>query len=557
METLCHRYIITLACKEQGITITRGDIDREIERMATRFKLPVDQWMKMLKQERGITGDQYAEEIIWPTLALKRLAGSSIKVTPEEIKREYETMYGSQVSARLIAMDNAAEAEKVRKDAAAHAGDEEYFGRLAMAHSLDAPSAAAKGVIQPILRHGSYPEIENAAFGMKPGEVSKVIHIEKSGQYVILRKDADIPGRNIKLDQVLAGQLEVIIRDRKSRSTANQKLKALLEAAKIENVWNDPEKHKKMPDIAATVNGQPISMPEFIQACIDRHGETILEGLIGRTLIELEIKKQGLEITQADIEAEVARAALLEFRPLQDGSADVEAFKKMLAEEKHIKFEVYLQDAAWPSAALRKLSDANVKVNEEDLQKGFESNYGKRVRCLAIIMNNQRRANEVWEMARKNNNSDYFGDLASQYSIEPSSQALRGEVPPIRKNSGQPQIEQEAFKLKPGQISGVIQIPSGGQVGTNDQFVILRCEGYTEPVEVNLAQVKKDIYDDLYEKKLHIAMANAYDQIQDAATIDNFLTGTSRSPNKALPGAQEATAASRQTPNRYKQFEKK
>jgi hypothetical protein len=172
-------------------------------------------------------------------------------------------------------------------------------------------------------------------------------------------------------------------------------------------------------------------------------------------------------------------------------------------------------------------------------------------------LNNQRRANEVWEMARKQNNSDYFGELASQYSIEPSSQALRGEVPPIRKNGGQPQLEQEAFKLKPGQISGVIQIPSGGRVGTTDQFVILRCEGYTEPVEIDYAQVKKEIYEDLHEKKLHLEMGICYDRIQDAATIDNFLTGTSRSPNKVQPGTQEANAAERQAPNRYKQLQKK
>ena len=54
------------------------------------------------------------------------------------------------------------------------------------------------------------------------------------------------------------------------------------------------------------------------------------------------------------------------------------------------------------------------------------------MRCLAIVLNNQRRAQQVFEMARKNNTRENFGELAAQYSVEPGSQALRGEVPPIK-----------------------------------------------------------------------------------------------------------------------------
>jgi sugar/nucleoside kinase (ribokinase family) len=39
-------------------------------------------------------------------------------------------------------------------------------------------------------------------------------------------------------------------------------------------------------------------------------------------------------------------------------------------------------------------------------------------------------------------------------SIEPSSKSLRGEVPPIRKFGGQPQLEDVAFGLKPNEFLG-------------------------------------------------------------------------------------------------------
>ena len=126
--------------------------------------------------------------------------------------------------------------------------------------------------------------------------------------------------------------------------------------------------------------------------------------------------------------------------------------------------------------------------------------------------------------------------MAAQYSIEPGSQALRGEVPPIKKNGGQPQLEEEAFKLKPGELSGVIQV--------DDKFVILRCEGFTAPSNAKFDEVKKDIHEDLYEKKLRLAMAECYENLQKAATIDNYLTGISRAPYKVpLGGPEEASAA--------------
>ena len=167
--------------------------------------------------------------------------------------------------------------------------------------------------------------------------------------------------------------------------------------------------------------------------------------------------------------------------------------------------------------ALRKIAGEKVDVTDEDLQKGFDANYGPKVRCLAIVLNNQRRAQEVFEKARKNNTTEFFGELAEQYSIEPGSKALRGEVPPIRKWGGQPLLEKEAFALQPGELSGVIQV--------GDKYILLRCEGYTESTtNVKFAEVRDDIYKDLYDKKLRIKMAECFENMQDVAN-DTQLSG--------------------------------
>ena len=76
------------------------------------------------------------------------------------------------------------------------------------------------------------------------------------------------------------------------------------------------------------------------------------------------------------------------------------------------------------------------------------------------------------------------------------------------------------------------------QVG--DKFIILRCEGLTKPANVDLASVRNDLYEDLHEKKLLVAMGEQFEKLREAATVDNYLAGTSHSPK---PQRGEASSA--------------
>ena len=102
LESVCNKYLIILECQRQNVSVTQEEVNAEIERMAKRFKLPVDNWLKMLKQERGINARQYANDIIWPTLALRKLAGERLAITPEEVRAEFDTVYGPAVKGRII-----------------------------------------------------------------------------------------------------------------------------------------------------------------------------------------------------------------------------------------------------------------------------------------------------------------------------------------------------------------------------------------------------------------------------------------------------------------------
>ena len=44
---MVNKYLILAECRQMGITISRREVDEEIEQMAKSFDLPVEQWMKL------------------------------------------------------------------------------------------------------------------------------------------------------------------------------------------------------------------------------------------------------------------------------------------------------------------------------------------------------------------------------------------------------------------------------------------------------------------------------------------------------------------------------
>ncbi len=187
--------------------------------------------------------------------------------------------------------------------------------------------------------------------------------------------------------------------------------------------------------------------------------------------------------------------------------------------------DIYVEDEVWPSVAMKKMVTDTVQVTQDDMQKGFEANFGERVEALAIVLPDFPTAKKIWKMATDNPDKKYFGDLANQYSVDQTSKANFGEVPPIQQHGGYPEMENEAFRLQPGEVSGLVNV--------GKYWIILYCLGRTTPKVQNFDAVKDELYQDILEKKLRIAMSQLFDEIREKAQIDNFLAGTSQSGRTA------------------------
>lgn len=526
LEGLVNKRLISHHCRNRQIEVTDAEIDAEIDRMAKRFKIGREQWLEMLQRERGINVQQYKRDILWPTLALRKCAADQLTVSEEQIQQAYESQFGPAVKCRLIVVNERPLAEQLRRQLVDKPDD---FARLAMQHSVDVNSASIGGLIQPIRRHVGDKAIEQAVFAMKPEEISQIIPVGQ--QFAILKCEGHLPARNVPLETV-RDELAEQIREGRLREVASKLFQELQATATVQNVWNNPQLRAQMPGVVATINGEQIRYQELAEECLLRYGEEVLEVEISHLLLQQALTKANLVVTEQDLQAEISHAAQLAGVVDQHKQPDIERWMKMATEEQGVSKEMYMRDSVWPSAALKKLTTGTIEVTEEDLRKGFEANYAERVRCRAIVLANMRRAQEVWAKARQNPSMDYFGDLAEEYSVEPTTKSLRGEVPPIRKHGGQPQLEEVAFQLQPGELSGIIQL--------GDKFVILKCEGRTQPIDVNPQEVREILYQDIYEKKLRLAMSEKFDQIRSQARIDNFLAGTSQAPERVKPDTPPA-----------------
>ncbi|WP_459555390.1 peptidylprolyl isomerase [Lacunimicrobium album] len=283
-----------------------------------------------------------------------------------------------------------------------------------------------------------------------------------------------------------------------------------LQATTGQAVSGTPVAAQPTTQALAKVNDQFISYDAVASECFSRIGSEVLDNIINRTIIQQEVQKRGIVVSEAEVQQEIVKIA-------KEFNLGVDMWYQMLTTERGITPEQYRKDIIWPKLALEKLAGDKVVVSDADMEKAFVRNYGPRVRSRMIMLDNIRRANEIWEKASRN--PEEFERLARETSIDPNSRALGGSIPPIQRHSGNPELENAAFNLKAGEISSLIQIDV-------NRYVILKCEGQTEPIVTDIKTVWNDLYAQLEKEKTQEKVATIFEDVKKTARVDNYLTNT-------------------------------
>jgi foldase protein PrsA len=285
----------------------------------------------------------------------------------------------------------------------------------------------------------------------------------------------------------------------------------------------------------ARVNGELVSYDMVAEECMQRYGQEVLENFINRMVIFQACRKQGVEVSEAEVNEEIVKIA-------KKFDIDPEQWFRIIQSERHLGPRQYKQDIIWPMLALKRLAGAEVTVTEEEMQKIFTRDYGERVKCRMIMCDKIDRAKEAWNLVM--NDPKNFGRVAREKSIDPGSKAIDGQIQPVRRYAGNDNVEREAFKLKEGEISGIVDVSTPEA----HRYVILLCEGHTMPIVKSLNEegIREQVTKQLQEEKTQVAVAKVFERLKKEAQVDNFLTNTST--RNIQPASGTSTGRDRVTP---------
>jgi foldase protein PrsA len=185
LENMINRLLIQQECDRQNVTVTKAEVEQEIANITQKFKLPLDQWYAMLAAERGVTPVQYKNDVIWPMLALRKLAGlqAEAKVSEADMLQAFERDYGPRVKCRMILVNgNIRQAGQIWEKCKA---EPDKFEDFAAEFSADPATRSLGGAMPPIRKHGGMPQLEDVAFKLEEGEISQVVEVGE--QHFILK----------------------------------------------------------------------------------------------------------------------------------------------------------------------------------------------------------------------------------------------------------------------------------------------------------------------------------------------------------------------------------
>src|SRR5262249_59290865 len=119
-------------------------------------------WLRSLEKERGISPVQYARDIIYPALALRKLSMKRVQVTDKDMKESFEAQYGEKLRCRIIMVDKLRAAQEIWDELRKNPGG---FEKLAQDRSMDSGSRSLGGLLaEPITRHAYPQHVSDAAF---------------------------------------------------------------------------------------------------------------------------------------------------------------------------------------------------------------------------------------------------------------------------------------------------------------------------------------------------------------------------------------------------------
>jgi hypothetical protein len=186
LEMYVNKRIIELEAQRLGLTVTKLELEAALAEDLQGISVTHDDFLKILLPKYNKTLYEWMEDVIRPRLLLSKMCQADVKVTDDDLKKQFERVYGEKRRIQMIIWPKSENQARVAAIRGRIANDPEEFDSTARGQAN--PSlAASKGIVKPLTKHmpGEDKRIEELTFKLKTGEVSEIVLTEQG--FVVIK----------------------------------------------------------------------------------------------------------------------------------------------------------------------------------------------------------------------------------------------------------------------------------------------------------------------------------------------------------------------------------
>lgn len=247
--------------------------------------------------------------------------------------------------------------------------------------------------------------------------------------------------------------------------------------------WIVPSKPSTVQDgeEVASVDGKVITREMWMAAMEEKVGRETLRELINAEVMEAAAKKYGIEVSEKEIDLELALIY----------SGDQGAYTGLDTDKE--------REMIRSTLILEKVLTKDVVIEDEAIKKNYEKNTAlynieTAYRTALIVVNSEEEAKQTIKELKGGSN---FGALAKERSIDLASGNLGGDIGYIHKNTDfiEPAIVESVLDLKQNTVSDPILLEDG-------TYAVLSIGNRLEGRKFKLKEVKEHIRRELALEQL-------------------------------------------------------
>ena len=199
--------------------------------------------------------------------------------------------------------------------------------------------------------------------------------------------------------------------------------------------------------------------------------DQVMTFLIRAQWLESEAKKQGITVTDAEVQKSLDQARKQAFPKAAD-------FQKFLKQSGQTMADLMFRQRSQvlEQKITQKLNEGSTKVSDADIKAYYEKNKYKQFgqpekRDLKVVLTKDKAQAEAAKKAIESGES--WDKVVTQYSIDPTTRDNGGVIKEQQQSNGEKSFTGPVFKAKKGQLEGPVK--------TTDGYYIFEVTGITPP----------------------------------------------------------------------------